>query len=120
MSNDYVIFRLADIILSLAEAEFRAGDPDEALTLVNNIRTRAGVDPFGALTLDLLLAERGREMFAEMVRRQDLIRFGKYGDAWWEKEASDPHFELFPIPQPQRDANNKLTQNPGYVGGSGG
>lgn len=118
MSNDFVIFRLADIILALAEAEFRM-DPasGEALVLVNNIRTRAGVDPFGALTADLLLAERGREMFAEMVRRQDLIRFGKYGDAWWEKDASAAHFELFPIPQPQIDANSKLTQNPGYAGG---
>lgn len=119
MSNDFVIFRLADIVLALAECEFRDGDPAVALTLVNNIRERAGVDPFGALTEDLLLAERGREMFAEMVRRQDLIRFDKFGDAWWEKGASDDHYKLFPIPQPQIDANNKLTQNPGYTGSGG-
>jgi len=87
--------------------------------LVNNIRDRAGVDPFPALTDDLLLAERGREMYAEMVRRQDLIRFGKFDDAWWEKDVSAPTFSLFPIPKQQRDANVKLIQNPGYPGAGG-
>lgn len=114
MSNDFVVFRLSDIILTLAEAQHRqvAGN---GLLLVNNIRSRAGVDPFLTLTDDNLFAERGREMFAEMTRRQDLIRFGKYDDVWWEKDvASAPTKALFPIPQIQLDANSKLTQNPGY------
>lgn len=115
MSNDFVMFRLADIILSLAEAKWRLNPGDaEALTLVNQIRTRAGVDPFGALTADNLLAERGREMFAEMTRRQDLIRFGKWDDAWWEKDVSSDTYRLFPIPQQQLDSNDNLEQNPGY------
>jgi starch-binding outer membrane protein, SusD/RagB family len=117
MSNDFVIFRLGDIILSRAEALFRLGQTAEALTLVNNIRARAGVDPFATLTLDLIFAERGREMYAEMTRRQDLIRFNKYSAAWWEKLPSDAHFKLFPIPKQQLDANDKLVQNPGYTGG---
>lgn len=116
MSNDFVVFRLADIILSLAEAKWRLNASDaEALTLVNQIRERAGVDPFGSLTADNLLAERGREMFAEMTRRQDLIRFDRWDDPWWEKAASQPHYKLFPIPQQQRDANSNLVQNPGYA-----
>lgn len=119
MSNDFVIFRLSDIILTLAEAKFRLGDVGEALVLVNSIRERAGVDPFDALTLDLLYAERGREMYAEMTRRQDQIRFDKWDDAWWEKNVSDAHYKLFPIPKPQLDANNKLVQNPGYPGAGG-
>ena len=114
MSNDFVIFRLGDIILALAEAKLRLGDAGEALVLVNQIRSRAGVDPFTTLTEDNLLAERGREMFAEMTRRQDQIRFGTWGDAWWEKEVSGPNFKLFPIPKVQIDANDKLTQNPGF------
>jgi len=118
MSNDFVIFRLSDIILSLAEADFRLGLTAEALILVNSIRTRAGVTPFtGPLTLDLLYAERGREMYAEMTRRQDQIRFGTFNNAWWEKTVSDPHYNLFPIPKQQVDANDKLVQNPGYSGG---
>jgi len=119
MSNDFVVFRLGDIILSLAEAKHRQGETAEALVLVNSIRVRAGVTAFPALTDDLLLAERGREMYAEMTRRQDLIRFGKFNDAWWEKPASQPFVKLFPIPKQQRDANDKLTQNPGYVGAGG-
>jgi hypothetical protein len=54
-------------------------------------------------------------MFAEMTRRQDLIRFGKWEDAWWEKTANaDVKYRVFPIPQVQIDANANLRQNPGY------
>ena len=49
-----------------------------------------------------------------MTRRQDLIRFDKWDDAWWEKEASTETYELFPIPQQQMDSNDNLEQNPGY------
>jgi hypothetical protein len=115
LSNDFVIFRLSDMLLSRAEALWRVtpGSP-EALALVNQVRIRAGVTPYAALTADNLLAERGREMFAENTRRQDLIRFDKFNAAWWEKGVTDSHFELFPIPKAQRDVNSKLGQNPGY------
>jgi starch-binding outer membrane protein, SusD/RagB family len=117
MSNDFVVFRYADMLLVRAEALWRlnAGST-EALTLVNQVRERAGVSPYVSLTAANLLAERGREMFAEMNRRQDLIRFGRFNDAWWEKDASTSTYNLFPIPKAQRDTNNKLTQNPGYPG----
>jgi len=59
--------------------------------------------------------QRAREFFAEVWRRQDLIRFGVFGDAWWEKTAdADDHYKFFPIPQQQIDANPNLVQNPGY------
>lgn len=118
MSNDFVIFRYADVLLTRAEALWRLNSGStEALTLVNQIRSRAKVSPFTSLTADNLLAERGREMFAELVRRQDLIRFGKYAEAWGFKVAkatSNTTYALFPIPKQQLDANAKLTQNPGY------
>ncbi|OYX13715.1 MAG: RagB/SusD family nutrient uptake outer membrane protein [Algoriphagus sp. 32-45-6] len=124
MSNDFVIFRLSDVILSLAEARFRLGQTTEALALVNQIRARAGnLSPFTTLTEENLLAERGREMYVEMTRRQDLIRFKKYGNAWWPfegmnrpKKVHEPgsFLEIFPIPAPQILANPKLKQNPGY------
>jgi hypothetical protein len=117
-SNDFIIFRLADITLTRAEALWRmnAGDA-EALQLVNDLRTRAGVTQYSSLTADNLFAERGREMFAEMTRRQDQIRFGKFGDAWWEKVAyaqAGSQYIVFPIPQVQIDASAALKQNPGY------
>ena len=68
------------------------------------------------MNADIFHEERGKEMFMETSRRTDQIRFGKWGDAWWEKAAdSDPNLELMPIPQPQIDAaSGSLTQNPGY------
>jgi starch-binding outer membrane protein, SusD/RagB family len=127
LSNDYQIFRYADILLTKAEAIARKANnwnDDITLSLVNQIReTHGGVTPFLTLDADKFLAERGREMFAESQRRTDLIRFGKYNSAW-RFHTADPadalgpnglnHLNIFPIPAPQINTNPKLTQNPGY------
>ena len=116
MNNDFAIYRYADVLLSKAEAQWRMGaGTGEALDLVNMIRDRAGVPAFGTLDADNLLAERGREMCFETKRRTDLIRFGRYGDARWEKPADDgPYRTLMPIPLGQIQINDQLDQNPGY------
>ncbi len=116
LSNDFPIFRLADIMLAKAEALWRksAGDAT-ALAIVNQIRTRAGLGALSSLTADALLAERGHEMFAEGWRRQDLIRFGKYADARRFKAVDTKScFDIFPIPKSALDANKSLKQNPCY------
>lgn len=115
LSNDFPIFRYADILLVKAEALWRksAGDVS-ALALVNQIRTRAGVAAFTSLTADNLLAERGREMFFEAWRRSDLVRFGKYDAQRQWKPASQPCKQVWPIPRSQIDANSNLKQNPCY------
>jgi starch-binding outer membrane protein, SusD/RagB family len=114
-SNDFPIFRYADILLMKAELDLRLGNAGDALNWVNIVRARAGVDPFTEVTYDNLLAERGRELFAESHRRSDLIRFGKYLDARWEKPDVSPDFvKLWPIPEGQINANPNLVQNPGY------
>jgi hypothetical protein len=77
---------------------------------VNPIRERANVDPWSGTTLEQLLDERARELYAEGHRRQDLIRFGKFGEAWWEKPASGPDRNTFPIPKWATDANPNLLQ----------
>lgn len=114
LSNDFPIYRLADMLLIKAEALFRLGQNGEALDLVNEVRARAGMSALTALSDEELLAERGRELFAEGWRRSDLIRFGKFNDAWWEKSPSMPFRNLFPIPQQSLDTNPSLQQNPGY------
>lgn len=114
LSNDFPIFRYADILLLKAEALWRTGDAAGALALTNQVRTRAGVAPFANLTADDLLAERGREMFYEGWRRQDLIRFDRYDDPWAFKPNSDPCKELFPIPANVISTNPNLTQNDCY------
>ena len=115
LDNDFVLLRYAEVLLNRAEALWRINSGDaEALTLVNQIRTRAGLAGLGALNADDLLAERGREMAFEGTRRPDLIRFDKYNDSWTFKNASDATKKLFPIPSAQISANPNLTQNPGY------
>ena len=75
LSNDLPLFRLTDFYLMKAEVIIRlGGNGDE---WINPIRTRAGVGQFLNASLDNLLAERGRELYCEGHRRQDLIRFGK-------------------------------------------
>jgi len=106
LSNDFPIFRYADVLLMKAEAMIRQGENGDQY--VNEIRRRAGVSEWTGATLDQILEERGREMFMEGHRRQDLIRFGKYNDSWWEKDASGSDRNVFPIPQWAIDANPNL------------
>lgn len=119
--NDWAMLRLADVYLMRGEALFRLGKTTEALPDFNIVRARAGVTAWTAaqLTLDNILAERGRELAWEAWRRNDLVRFGEFnkvGGKFTSKFMKEPAAKtlLFPIPQQRRDANPGLTQNPGY------
>ena len=115
VDNDYVYFRLADVMLMKAEALVRTNAAALALPIVNAIRLDRGATPFASVTLDNLLDERGRELYMESWRRQDQIRFGKFLAPRQLKPAvSDPKYLLFPIPNQQLAANPNLVQNPGY------
>ncbi len=112
--NDYVLFRYGDVLLMKAEAALRNGDAGTALTVVNELRANRGAPALASINLDVMLDERGREMFWEGYRRQDLIRFGKYLDAWQEKPAGSATQLLQPIPNSALAVNPNLEQNPGY------
>jgi len=124
IDNDYVYFRLADVLLMKAEAILRGGTGTAAgvygstpLALVNYIRTlpSRGASALGSVTLDNLLDERGRELYLESWRRQDMIRFGKFLAPFQEKNyTSDGKFILFPVPNRFLAINPNLSQNPGY------
>jgi len=120
---DIVILRLADIYLMRAEAKLRKGDAAGALTDVNTVRTSRTAyaikgTALPAITLDLLFRERGFELYWEMVRRTDMIRFGKYEGTWTEKSNTDKTKRIFPIPQTAIDGASNLPdylkQNQGY------
>jgi starch-binding outer membrane protein, SusD/RagB family len=113
-NNDYAIFRYADVLLMKAEALLRTGKEAEALAIVNQIRAKRLATPLTSINLDQFIDERGREMYYEGWRRQDLIRFGKFLQPWQQKEESNPRNLLFPIPSDQLAVNPNLTQNPGY------
>lgn len=136
MSNDYAVFRYADVLLMKAEALWRKGTPALALPLVNQIRARAGVPNLttldGPVSYDMtgpsvaggeLLNEIGREMFAENHRRQDLIRWGKWDDLEkWILPYYNPgdvvkkgaYLTIYPLHKDKLAANPNLVQNPGY------
>lgn len=114
---DIIIVRLADVYLMRAEAKLRkSNDAASALADVNTVRaSRTATTPppaLSSMSLDLLFRERGFELYWEMVRRTDMVRFGKYEGTWTEKSNSDPLKRLFPIPQTAIDGASNL---PGYL-----
>ena len=116
--NDYAYFRLAEIYLIKAEALAELGRAGEALQAVNTVRARA-FDPDRPLTSTAnlrasILRERHMELTAELKRRQDLVRHGRFLEPWSFKRTQPAKVLLFPIPQTQLDANPLLTQNAGY------
>lgn len=117
-ANDYVFLRYADVLLMKAEAILRGGtDPlaQTPLTIVNNLRTTRGASLLTAVDAKVMLAERGRELYWEGWRRNDMIRFNVFNDPVDQRASkSDATRNLFPIPQRAVDTNPNLKQNPGY------
>ncbi len=110
--NHLLLMRYADALLMKAEALFRKGG--DALSLVNSLRSLRGASAFGTVTEQNLLDERGRELYIEGWRRNDLIRFGKFNSQFGFVENVDPTRILFPIPDIALSSNPNLQQNPGY------
>ncbi|NNJ88265.1 MAG: RagB/SusD family nutrient uptake outer membrane protein [Eudoraea sp.] len=110
-----VIFRYADAHLMKAEAMLRSGG--DATAMVNELRVLRGATPLGTVGEQQLIDERGRELYQEVWRRNDLIRFGQFTRDWLFKESAEignTSRHLFPIPPTQLLANPNLVQNPGY------
>ncbi|TYA73992.1 RagB/SusD family nutrient uptake outer membrane protein [Seonamhaeicola marinus] len=123
--NDTCYMRYADVLLLRSEAlAMIAGSPtQEAVDLLNEIRTRAGVPTYTLADfpdldsfVDAMLDERGWEFVTEGHRRRDLIRQNRLiSDAQARgKSNAQPHHVLFPIPLSEIDSNPLVEQNPGY------
>lgn len=128
-SRDLIIARLADMYLLLSEALFHQGKKAEALSTINIIRSARAIDGkesemeigIDELSIDFILDERGRELFAEGERWFTLKRLGllvervkkynPYGAAEFIKE----YHNFRPIPLEQIDrTENVYPQNEGY------
>jgi hypothetical protein len=113
---DIPIVRFADVYLMRAEAKLRKNDAAGALADVNLVRTSRTANIAGSalssVNLDLLFRERGFELYWELQRRTDMVRFGKYEGAWTEKTNTDKNKRIFPIPQTAIDGSSNL---PGYL-----
>lgn len=142
--RDIVLFHVSKSYLNAAEAYLLAGDNGKALSKLNDVRKRAGLNALGSFgdynpdytvpstftttALDVILDEYARECYAEQDRWRELRRTHqliRYNIAFnWaitsleQMKGADGVFRtLRPIPQNVISNNNAITdadQNPGY------
>ena len=123
-SNDLPIFRYADILMTKAEAIARGASATGGQTiqsLMNEIRSYVNAPTYsGTPTLEEIYDERGRELFDENWRRNDMIRFGHFEDEYgfhrkgFPTARFDKECRVFPIPQDVLNKNTNWKQNAGY------
>jgi len=123
-STDIPVFRYADVLLEKAEAILRGGkatNNDTPQSLMNQIRNSVNAPALAAApTLQDILDERGRELFDEGWRRNDMIRFGQFEKPSWYIHAINPDaatntkMRIFPLPTSVLESNTNWKQNPGY------
>lgn len=123
--TDIVIWRYADVMLLLAEAINESQGPNsEAHSLINAIRTRAGLSgyPVGTLNKDQfkskIMDERLFELWCEDgILKDDMIRWGTFIQNALNNGSTSakPEFTLYPLPRSViSESNGVIKQNPGY------
>lgn len=127
MIKDFILMRLGETYLLLAEAQVAQGKLTEAAISINALRTRANADQVTAaqMTKDFILDERARELIGEENRRMTLMRTGTLVERALRLNSNDASKPitgltskalLLPIPLAEIQLNKDavLTQNPGY------
>lgn len=122
--TDIPLFRLAEMYLTRAEAQYRLGGNDaQAIADVNVLRNRAHATPITSINLDMLIDEWGREFYMEGRRRSDLVRFNLFtGSRYiWDFKGGvstgtsvDKRFNVYPIPATDLSNNPNMTPTSGY------
>ena len=136
--KDFPIMRFGETYLLRAEARLKNNDPDGAADDINVLRNRAfknarietsnpdlGKVSASEITMNFILDERARELFAEENRRMTLMRTGTLIErARMNTDSSikgtisglDSRINLFPIPLSdiQRNIDVAWENNPGY------
>jgi hypothetical protein len=142
-SQDWQIFRYAEVLLNYAEAAFELGKTGDAMSAINQIRDRAGIAPLAAVTRDQIHHERRVELAFEGHRYWDLRRWRTavtdLSKAWSgiryildiqtgkyqlvvvnniDGTSNVPQFReenyYFPITIQRTSNNTSLVENPGY------
>lgn len=119
VGSNVKVIRLAEMLLTRAEANFRAGTTVGATPLadVNRVRARVGLTPLVALTLPAILLERKLELAFEGFRLGDLKRNKESVTEPLPGTAVLPWNSprlIFPIPKRETDINPNLEQNEAY------
>ena len=124
--TDFPMFRYADVLLMAAECALNNSSVismSEGVGYLNQVRARAGLTPVNGITVNDLLDERARELYLELWRRQDLVRYNRFttSDYIWQwkggvhdGQAVEDYKNLYPIPVSDMMVNPNLEQNPGY------
>ena len=135
-SSDGPLLRITEVMLNLAEAlaELNGKNDATSISLMNQIRERAGLSPwaedgssFGTneAYLEAIATERRKELCFEGHRRMDLLRRGfalrtetsipatPLANAGVGVGAGDD-LAIWPLPTTELDINPQLVQNPGY------
>lgn len=114
-NDNFIIFRLGDIILLRAECLNTLGQTGPAKDDLDLIRGRAGLLPSGAGNqtelADSIFWERRIELLAEGHLWYDIVRNGKALDLSY---ITDPNEIYLPVHQGEIDINSNLVQNPFY------
>lgn len=138
--NNLIIYRLADIILMKAEALGEIGNFTEALSMINSVRVKRGielatVEPNTNAIEDLVFDERVRELAGEGKSWFDLVRISKRNNFKRKEKVisalvlnadasvapslrikfQDPYSWYLPIYKGELDINTNLLQNPYYL-----
>lgn len=133
-TSDPAIIRYSEMVLIRAEALAElSGINQESIDLVNQIRERAGLEPWTENTytsnnefLEAIATERRKELAFEGHRRMDLLRRGqplRTDESVPESAAAigagigvgvGDEDAIFPIPVREVELNPGLVQNPGY------
>ncbi|MXV50097.1 RagB/SusD family nutrient uptake outer membrane protein [Pedobacter sp. HMF7647] len=127
MIKDFILMRLGETYLLLAEAQVKQGKLDAAATTINVLRDRAHAPTVTAaqMNMDFILDERARELIGEENRRMTLMRTGTLVDRAIRLNSNDAQKPLtgltsknllLPIPLSEIQLNKDavLEQNPGY------
>lgn len=135
--KDWPVIRYADVLLLYAEVMNELEGPSSAISYVNDVRQRAGLDALEpAETADkhqmrmAIEKERRLELAYENHRWFDLIRTGRVLEVMQEHWNTETYYAaiieetgpivltenllLLPIPQKEIDINLAITQNVGY------
>ncbi|MDO4162896.1 MAG: RagB/SusD family nutrient uptake outer membrane protein [Bacteroides sp.] len=126
---NFPILRPADACLLYAEALLNNGKASQALTWINVIRNRAGIDELSTNpTMDDIMEERRREFIGEGKRYFDLVRMGEETFLETLKDFSDHYGHvskmgannpsekdlLLPIPLTVMNIQTSWENNTGY------
>lgn len=132
--KNIMVYRLAETYLIGAEAHLESGNSGQALTYLNAVRSRAGIDLAASASIENIFEERARELAFEGQRWYSLKRKGLLYDylmdhmnapllnEYYERnhvnpmEVYEPHMVNLPIPQGVLDLlGSGYPQNEGYL-----